>query len=123
VFSQLPAVFAFGLTQDALQIRQRPAAWLWASKAWGNPCMQLKQGLDPAADIGGGGDLYCECGMVGWRHLLLLSGSALGLAVSHLRSLTSGRRGWSFSPCCSASDRCVKKSATVVRKHRGLRII
>jgi len=54
VFSQLPAVFAFGLTQNALQVQERPAARFWTSKAWGNACMQTKERLNPAADIGRG---------------------------------------------------------------------
>jgi hypothetical protein len=90
--SQLPAIFTRRVTQNALQVRQRSAARLWTSKAWGKTCMQTKQGLHPAADIGGGRGFASECGMVVLLHLLLLSESALWFAVSHLQSVISARR-------------------------------
>jgi hypothetical protein len=84
MFGQLPPIFALRVTQDALQVRQRPAARLCTSKAWGNPGMQTKQGLDPATDIGGGRGLVSVCGMVILLHLLLLSEHTFWLAVLHL---------------------------------------
>jgi hypothetical protein len=73
VFSQLPPVFAFGLTQDALQVRQRPTAWLCTSKASSNACMQTHKLLPPTADIRGCRLGSRESDMLGVLHGLLLS--------------------------------------------------
>jgi len=54
VFSQLPPVFSGRVTQDALQVGQHPATWLWTGKARGKTRMQTNKLLPPTADIGGG---------------------------------------------------------------------
>jgi hypothetical protein len=87
---------ALRVTQDALQVSQRPAARLGTSKAWGNPGMQTRKDLDPATDSGGGRGLVSACDRVILLHLLLLSASALWFAVSHLQSVTSARRRGDF---------------------------
>jgi hypothetical protein len=73
VFSQLPAVFAFGLTQNALQISERSAARLCTSKAWSNSYMQTNKLLRPTADISGRRLGSLEGEMLVVLHGLLLS--------------------------------------------------
>jgi len=68
-------------SQCRCRVSQRSAARLWTRKAWGKTCMQMKQGLHPAADIGGGRGCASQCGMVLLLHLLLLSASALWFAL------------------------------------------
>src|SRR5512135_244637 len=96
VFGQLPPIFALRVTQDALQVSQRPAERLWTSKAWSNAGMQTRKALEPATDIGGRRGLVNACDMVILLHLLLLSASALWFAVSHLQSVIFARRRGDF---------------------------
>jgi hypothetical protein len=113
VFSQLPAIFSGRFTQNPLQVSQRPATRLGTGKAGGNTRMQMRKRLDPVTDIGRGRPGSGACGMLILLQLLLLSASALWFSVSHLQSVTSGRRRWGFFYALRAL--IVKlKSATVV---------
>jgi hypothetical protein len=72
VFSSLPAIFACCVAEDSLQIGQRPATRLRTGKAWSNTSMQVKKGLDPTADIGGGRSASATGGVLILLHDLLL---------------------------------------------------
>jgi hypothetical protein len=72
MFSQLPPVFALRFTQDALQIGQRPATRFRTGKACSNTSIQVKKGLDPTADIGGGRSASATDGLLILLHDLLL---------------------------------------------------
>jgi hypothetical protein len=130
VFSQLPVVFAFGLTQDTLQISEHSAARLSTSKAWGNPGMQMHKLLRPTADISGRRLGSMEGEMLGMLHGLLLSSEVAEVGCSthslpHERkevlkrfsffgqSATVQLRKYGcsvFNPC----DRCVMGKRTIV---------
>ena len=51
VFGQLPAVFARGVTEDAVQKRERTSTRFGPGKARSNPCMQAIQFLGPSHNI------------------------------------------------------------------------
>jgi hypothetical protein len=103
VFSQLPAVFARRVTQDALEVGQRPATWLRSGKTGSNAGMQMGKLLGPTANIGGGRSDFGVCGKLVLLHLLLLLDGPLGIAVVYLQSVTSERRRtWSSSSAFQA---------------------
>jgi hypothetical protein len=51
VFGQLPAIFARGVTEDAVQKRERTTTRFGPGKARGDPCMQAIQFLGPSHNI------------------------------------------------------------------------
>jgi len=78
VFGQLPAVFARGGTEDAVQKRERTTTRFGPGKARSEPCMQAIQFLGPSHHISDGRLGFLCYGSGVMLQVLLLSHGLLG---------------------------------------------
>ena len=82
MFRQLPAIFAFHLTQDALQKGQGAPTGFLTRKVWRNAAMQVGEDLGPLNDVLERGAGFGEGGLLRRWHRLLLSSAVASRAYS-----------------------------------------
>jgi hypothetical protein len=98
MFGQLPAVFAFNGTHDALQIGQRSPTRFRTSKTRGDAGMEAFEFLPPLPHVNKSRCGSCRDDMLGLLHLLLLLKGTLGTLIvpasriAHLKEEESAAR-------------------------------